>query len=1362
MLLPLLYRMYCLLVVLVVFHSLQANDKPGIAYLGIEHGLSNNQVTCIYQDRRGFMWFGTYDGLNQYDGYNFKVYRNKLKDSGSLIHNFINVITEDPKGNLWVGTRRGTCIYNSSTARFSTLYYLPYGEKEMKPANFAAWAIKADTNGNMFIATAEQGLLLYNATTQRTIQLPFKQGTAAATRYYVSALEFDSKHRLWLFVQGVGLCVFNTNTNEIQIAYTGIKNGISLLFDPMENCWIGTDEGVYKYEITGNKLSSVLTTHFRVPDLCLDNNNQVWVASDGAGVFIIHLPGTAVTRLMRPDNKELLTSSSAVFSIYNDKDGRLWIGTLRGGINVIEPQKNKFGTISRDPFNANSLVNNFILSFCEDREQGIWIGTDGGGISYWDRSKNTYTNFQHHEKRKHSLSSDFVCSILNDHQNNVWIATWGGGINRYNKATRSFERFACIDSGTHREDKYGWCLYEDVQKKLWAGTCNNGGLYRFNPDANRFELFDKQVTNYLTLAEDSLGNFWGGNFNTLVKIDRKGNKHQLYPIGSPVRSIHEDRQGRFWIGTEGGGLLLLNRGTGKFIRFTEAEGLCSNSILNMLEDSHGNLWISTFNGLAKFDPQTRVFTNFSQSDGLQSNQFNYNAARKLPSGELMFGGIKGFNIFYPDSVYTTTQPVQVWLTGVKISNTPIEENASYITKRTEDRIEAITLPFNKAVLSIDFVALHYAAPDKISYAYYLEGWDKQWNFVGKARTANYTRLNEGLYTFRIKATDAAGEWLSQEQQLIIRVLPPWFRSGWAWFLYGVVFVSGVYLYIRYKAQQTKHTYQVALAKMETEKEKELNEKKLSFFTHVSHEFRAPLTLIINPVKDLLHKPGTVPDPEGLHIVYRNARRLLSLVDQLLLFRKADSELGELNMTPVNLYELSNEVYLCFMQQAKARNIQYELICVDDSPEIMADREKMEIILFNLVSNAFKFTPDDGKIILEISAHEKNITFSITDTGCGVEEDTGNRLFEKFYQTQKSRETAHAGFGIGLYLVKQFVQAHKGTIRYESKVGAGTRFIISLPARAAMQQKKLAQPPATAAPGLLKELLGHNEVENPPPESNAIDKTIVQPDDLVSDKKAILLVDDNTEMLRYLRHLLGGMYLVYEAESGEAGLQMAHRHMPDIIISDVVMNGISGVEFCRTLKADMELSHIPVVLLTATTSSDTKLQGIECGAEDYITKPFEKELLLARVANILKSRSTLQQYFLDTVTLRKNTVKVPAEYRQFLERCMEIIEKEIDNDRFTIKEFTQKMGMSHSGLYKKIRLVSGLSANAFVRHIRLRRAALLLLSSNININEACYSVGINDPKYFRIQFHKLFGMNPSEYVKKYKTSFNAAYNVVNPS
>jgi signal transduction histidine kinase/ligand-binding sensor domain-containing protein/DNA-binding response OmpR family regulator len=1352
MLLRLRLRISFFLGFLLSLNCLYAINKPVITYLGIENGLSNNEVTCIYQDHRGFMWFGTYDGLNEFNGYDFKVYRNRLNDSASLVNNRIRFIKEDADGLLWIGTRRGISIYNRITSKFSTLFYRPYKEQSNRLADIEGAAMKQDAHGNIFIGTANQGLLLYNNQTKIAEQLPFTHDALPDTHYYVSALEFDAGNRLWLFIREVGLCVFDYKTKEIKVVNRGIKNGLCMRADNAGNLWIGADDGLYKYEMTTNKMSVILSTHSRIPDVTIDKQNRLWIASDGNGVYILDLPGMHMARFAAPDNKEWLTST-AIFSIYEDRDGCKWIGTLRGGINMVQEEKNRFSTISRDPLSTNTLVNNFILSFCEDREQNLWIGTDGGGLSCWNRRQNAWTNFQHREFADHSLSCNFVCSVLNDYQNNLWIATWGGGINRYNKATHAFERFQCINPFSGEEDKYAWILFEDAQKKLWASTCNDGRLYYYNRAGNRFELFDSRLTNFLSLYEDKSGAFWGGTFQSLIKIDRTEKKHVTYNIGYAVRVIHEDRQSRFWIGTEGGGLLLFNRTTGQFTRYTEAEGLCSNSILNLLEDDKGNLWISTFNGISKFDPQNKTFTNFSQSDGLQSNQFNYNAAITLQSGEFIFGGIKGFNIFYPDSIYNKPHPVKVWLTGIKINNAPVEDDDTYATARTKSGIGFITLPYNKAIVSIDYVALNYEAPDKIKYAYYLDGWDKEWNYVGKSRTANYTRLREGLYTFKVKATDAEGHWLNQEQQLVIKVLPPWYRTWWALLAYVVVFVSLLYLYLQYKAQRAKQLYETALAKMEIEKEKELNEKKLSFFTNVSHEFRAPLTLIINPIKELVNNPGKVADPEDMHIVYRNARRLLSLVDQLLLFRKADA--GEkLKLSPCNLYELCHEVYSCFLQQARARNIHYEFIGTNAVVEIMADREKIEIVLFNLISNALKFTPEGGKVIVEVAEKGKDVEVIVTDSGCGIAQHVGDGLFEKFYRAKNRHTTAQPGFGIGLYLVKQFVEAHKGTVKYESKPGEGTMFIVSL-SRLGWTDIKETLPDIQATAetaNLLQELMGDNDPVVPA-------RPLLPSAEMVTEKKTILLVDDNAEMRQYLRHLFADRFIIYEAENGETGLQKALQHVPDLIISDVVMSGVTGVEFCQKVKSTLELSHIPVILLTATSSPDTKLKGIECGAEDYITKPFEKDFLIARVDNILKGRSTLQQYFLDTVTLQKNTVKVSAEYRDFLDRCIAIIEKEIDNEDFNIKMLAQEMGMSHSNLYKKVKFISGLSVNAFIRYIRLRRAAVLLLSTNTNINEAAMQVGINDSKHFRVQFHKLFGMNPSEYVKKYKGSFDKDFNIV---
>ncbi|HTI07595.1 MAG TPA: two-component regulator propeller domain-containing protein [Puia sp.] len=1351
--------------------GLRASDGPPVTYLGIEQGLSNNSVTCVFQDHKGFMWFGTYDGLNRYDGYNFYIFRNRLTDANSLPNNRIASIVEDSSKRIWIGTRSGVARYDEVTSTFDPVWYIPSGEKKPKKITATVNQIKTDYWGNVLIGT-DDGLFLYQEKTNVALPVFIDGDQAKHGAYQVLSVECDSKKNIWVYVREKGLYLYNSGLHTLKLVTAEIKNGIYLKADAGGNLWMGADDGLFCYSIAQNKFSKLFSCGNRIVHLST-YGSCMYIASDGNGVFTLDIPTKKTTRLFVASSRQKLTSVST-YDVLKDRDERLWIGTIRGGINVIDPERNKFRTIAHDPLRANSLIGNFVTGCCEDAEGDLWMGTDGNGLSCWNRKQNKFTGYRHQEQNLLSRSSNFITDVLIDYKNEIWVSSWGGGINRLDRQSRTFRHYNCLNTELGREDKNHFLLFQDSRNHLWAGSCLEGGLYCFNRQQEKFELYDCRLKNILAMYEDRRGKLWAGDFSSLILIDQIKKIHQRYQVGYAVRSILEDKNGNFWIGTEGAGLLLFDPVTGRFTRFSESDGLSNNSVLKILEDKRNNLWISTFNGISMFNTITRKFINFSPSDGLQSSQFSYNAGVKLRSGEFVFGGIKGLNIFYPDSIINNSRPLTVLLTGLTVDNQAIKENDSYIARRTQDRIERIKLPFDKAVLSVDFVALNYSASDKIKYAYYLEGWDKGWNYVGKTRTANYTRINEGSYVFHVKAKDASGNWSTSEEKLIIEILPPWYRTWWAYLLYIAISLAPFYLYVRYKSQRDRQAYEIALARIETEKQKELNEKKLSFFTNISHEFRAPLTLIIDPVKDLLHHPEKRHSAVGLNIVYRNARRLLSLVDQLLLFRKADAEGGNLKPVRVNFYELCQDVFICFSQQAKTRNVSYEFSCSNPFLELMADREKMEIILFNLLSNAIKFTPPGGRVTFKIIEDPKKpgiVEVEISDTGCGIEPGIGNTLFEKFYQVKNGQNTVYKGFGIGLYLVHQLVQAHKGTIVYESAIGKGTRFTLSLPANLPADDpegpaEEIPEQVPERKPVLLEELIADLEadtaesVRNESCENlNPAQKTLPALPDFVSVKKSILLVDDNADIREYLSGIFNSRFLVYEAESGETGLKMAESYLPDIIISDIVMNGMTGVDFCHKIKADPELNHIPVILLTATTSSEIKLKGIECGAEDYITKPFEKELLIARVDNILRNRSTIQQYFLETVTLRKTKTRVSASYRNFLDRCIQVVEREINNENFTIKAFSRAMGMSHSSLYQKIKSVSGLSLNAFIRYLRLRKAALLLLSTDININEAAFQVGINDARYFRSQFHKLFGMNPSEYVKKYKETFNQDFNVV---
>jgi signal transduction histidine kinase/ligand-binding sensor domain-containing protein/CheY-like chemotaxis protein/AraC-like DNA-binding protein len=1338
-----------------LFNSVAAADYP-VKYLGIDQGLSNNAVTSIYQDYRGFMWFGTYDGLNRFDGYNFTVFRNIIGDSTSLSTNNIFALDGDSHHNIWIGGQKGANVFDPVQSTFSIPRFITLNHTDAHEIQDDIHAVKAIDDGTVLLGSKHNGLLVFEHYARTGFQVPLP-GSGNAN-YNVTAIAYDQQRKLiWVFIQQAGLFQYDLASHSLRTVDPSILQANCLKVNRQGNLWLGTDNGLYQYNLASHRFSgNFIPARSNVVSLCEDRNQVLWVASDGDGVWLLPEGATQTTPFLASDQTPVV-NSNAVYAIYEDIDGRKWIGTLRGGINMIDSRPLSFTHITYNKAGSHNPIHNFILSFCEDEHHNVWIGTDGAGVRYWNRHNNSFTEYTHHATNNHSISSNFITSITRDAQNSLWISTWFGGINRLQKNSTTFEHYTCYNPQTHAVENNVWQVYEDQQQNIWASATNDGSLYLLNRSKNQFEMFDASIVDLQSLAEDQEGNFWGGNYTSLIRIDRIHKKHVRYPIGYPVRCIHEDKSKHFWLGTQGGGLLRFDRTTGTFKQFTSKDGLPGNTILRLLEDKKGYLWLSTYNGLCKFNPTTQTCQNFSPSDGLQSNQFSFNAGLALQSGEFLFGGIKGFNVFFPDSVYNQTVAPPVFLSRIKINNNPVEAHPAYITGRTMEKINQVTIPYDQAVLSLDFIALEYTRSDKVKYAYYLEGWDKDWNYVNGIRTANYSRLQEGSYTFQIKVTNPDGRWSESTQLLKIIVLPPWYRTWWAYLLYIACAAGIIYIYLRYTKRQERLKYEIKLAHLENEKDKELTEKKLSFFTNISHEFRTPLTLIINPLKEKLHTALAAADND-LTIAYRNARRLLSLVDQLLLFRKADSGEDTLNISAVNIIELCREVYQCFIQQAKVKNIDYRFTHPAASIEIHADYEKIEIALFNLLSNAFKFTPDGGTIVVEISETTTDVHLIVQDNGCGIDYAEQQKIFEKFQQAPSFQPAQTTGFGIGLYLVKHFVESHQGKVTCNSIPEKGTCFTITLQKGTAHLPANYHSHQAVHKHEWLQELAGATTALSP-------DSPVALPEqgktaeEVVTDKKSILFVDDNEEIRQYLQHLLEKKYLLYTADNGNDGYQLAEKHVPDLIISDIHMKGMDGLEMCQLVKQSEKTSHIPVILLTAATGTDTRLKGIEGGADDYITKPFDTDLLLARVETILRNRNLLQRYFFDSITLKETTIKVPAEYQEFLRSCIAIIEENIDRDDFTIKKFAQAIGMSQSGLYQKIKSISGQSPNAFIRSIRLRRAAVLLLTGDLNISQAAFQVGIGDARYFREQFVKLFGMTPSLYIRKYRPAFNNTHHTI---
>jgi len=1338
--------------VVFIFIFYQVKAQAPFSHLNIEKGLSNNSVNAVYKDRYGFMWFGTDDGLNRYDGFSFNVFKSNIKDPESLIHNRIADLTEDKDGALWIGTNRGISVFDHYTSKFSTPEFSYAGKKSR--ATDPVFTVKADDKGTVFVGVQHKGLLIRKAG-DLLKHVIFRNRAGKSVPYSVYAIAFRAD-QAWL-VTNLGLCVYSSSTDQMRLVNRSIRRANRMIAKD-NTLWIATDNGLFKYDVRSTTRDPLIREQAklaapRVMDLRFQGE-QLWIATDGGGVSVLDTNTGKVNRIVSaPDGSAL--SSNAVMSIYSDDEDRIWLGTLRGGVNLLDQKKNKFRKISHLPNNQNSLISDFVLSFCEDKDGSVWVGTDGAGISVWNRKTNAFRNYTHQENQPSSISNNNITSIVRDDEDVIWVATFGGGINRYDRSSGTFTQFACLNNG--QEDRNVWKLFKDSKNNIWAGTSfGSDATYKFNRKTGTFEPFDSRFKYVTSFGEDNAGNVWlGTEYGQLVKIDEESGAHRIYNLKNQIRSIVCDKEGNLWVGVQYTGLVKFDHHkNGKFTVMTEAEGLCNNSVLNIQEDALGNLWMSTFNGLSKWDNKRKRFINFYEEDGLQSNQFSFNASLKLESGEILFGGIRGFNIFAPAEVRREYNPSKVLIAGIRINNIPIQHDQNFEKQASIYSISELVLPYDKAVLSIDYTTPEYSGTDRILYKYILEGWDNIWNYSGKARTANYSQLWEGNYILRIKSTNEDGLWTDAEKVLKIKVLPPWYRSWWAYALYVAAVFSLIYFYIGYHLRQSQLRYEIKSANLNTQKERELNEKKISFFTHIAHEFRTPLTLIMNPVRELLNSDGKKVNMDDMSGVFRNAKRLLSLVDQLLLFGKAEGEDDKLKVSSFNIHDLCHEVFLCFNSQASSKKIHYTFNCDNKDLEIYGDRQKVEIAVFNLMSNAFKYTLPGGSVALCLTDQPDELLIEVSDTGKGISEDVGNQIFERFYQVTNPEKGYRNGFGIGLYLVKKFVSAHKGSVTYISEMGKGSTFSIALLkgfSHFDHMDFSLVHEKHSEMSTVFEETVVEDQT------SDGLDTLEMTDIELqVSDRLSLLIVDDNAEIRSYIRKSFIQSYNVLEAGDGLEGLRLAERYSPDIIISDISMPQMTGIELCQKIKESAALNHIPVILLTSATSDEVKLKGIETGAADYITKPFEREMLVARVVNLLKSRNNLQQYFYNHITLQSDNLKISPEYREFLNRCISVIETHLQDPSFSARSFADELGMSHSNLYKRVKSVSGKSVSEFIRYVRLRKAAELMINSDCNVSQASFEAGFNDIKYFREQFTKLFGMKPSEYIKKYRKSFHESY------
>ncbi|PSL34047.1 two component regulator with propeller domain [Dyadobacter jiangsuensis] len=1332
--------------------------------LNAENGLSQNSVLAIAQDHAGFMWLGTSYGLNRFDGRNFKIYQHEPSVKGSLSGNYILSALSDSKRTLWVGTSHGLNRYLPESDSFESVLAGKPGE-EAKLSNNTVNCIFEDSRGIVWVGTG-RGL---NELIDRQ-RLRFRQYYGGASEPTLAGDDIrcifeDSQRRLWVGTT-TGLTRITLGNNGIRFrsfvarmskresegnAAVGypVTGGLSDNFvtavaeDRKGNIWVGTKHGGlnlldpstetfthYQKREGANGLA-----HNNIRKIFTDKAGKLWIATL-EGLSILDPATRTFTTYQHEAENPTSLSQNSLYDIFRDANGSVWLGTYYNGVNIVYSHETPFKVYQAGK-SKYSINHNVVSAVVKDRAGNLWIGTEGGGFDHLDIRTGAVRNFRSGPGAS-GMTSNLVKAIVQDKNRGLWIGTHLGGLNYYNGDTFRAFRNNPADAGSLSSDNVS-AVFEDSRGRLWVGTDQKGvdlldkqtGTFRhFNVGTQApFKLSGNFVRNFY---EDSKHNLWiGTNEGVNVLRSDSGGIEWIRPRGeSPekrfpkiINCVLEDRRGIVWIGSYYGGLTRYDRTSNTFINFTRKDGLPNDNVLGILDDERGNLWISTSNGLSRFDTARRVFKHYTVADGLPGNEFISNTHYQDESGELFFGGLNGLVSFMPAAIETNDFAAPVVFTGLKLFNTPVRIGGQdELLQKDIGLTREITFTHAQNIFTIDFALLNYIKPEKNAYAYRLDGFEKDWNYV-KASSVTYTNLPPGTYTFLVKGANNDGIWSKAPASITIHVLPPVWKTWWAYCLY-VVAALAVVLFV------TRYFYMTALFK----REHELHQVKLNFFTNVSHEIRTHLTLIQGPVEGLmLARQQDEEVQTNLSLVRKNANRLLRLVSELMDFRKAETNHLALHVTHNDLVPFLRGVFSDFSFISQHRKIESVFEYEAEETSLYFDAGQMEKVIFNLLSNAYKFTHDGGKVLLKVTEHNDWVKIRIEDDGIGIAPQYLGKLFANFFQIYDHGKQ-NTGYGIGLALSKSIVELHKGELAVESTVEEQHRkgrtcFTITLRkgnGHFAAEQLETQAAMATGETNLLAEAAALGVAE---PEG---------------DKPVVLLVEDNEEVRAFIAGALGGRYRIVQAENGEQGWATATESIPELIISDVMMAEMDGLALCAKLKTDERTSHIPVILLTAKASLNHQLSGLKTGADAYIPKPFSIQLLELNVRNLLASRKLMQQKYSRQITLQPQNVVIESLDEQFLSRIVAITEELMDNPDFGVAMLTEKIGMSQSVLYKKLKAVTDLSVNDFLKSIRLKRAAQLLRQQKMTIYEVAYAVGYDDRKYFSREFKKQFGKTPTEY------------------
>ena len=1348
--------LFCCMASLVGAITLTAQaPKLTFTHLSNDQGLSNSTIEAIFQDSQGFIWFATRDGLNRYDGAEIITYRNNPADTTSLSDSYIRCICEDQQHNLWVGTINGLNRLNRAKNNFT----------RFRLSSNAVSSIAEDKKGNLWIGTDGGGVNLLNNNRDSFIYFRHNPSTAnSLADDRVNHIYVDKKGNCWVGTEA-GLDLFNattgTFTSYLHSAAAGLSgNAITVIGEDRQgNLWLGTkNDGLYLFDPLQKTFTSFAHSdkdpgslgNNMVRTLLVDKKGQLWCGTINGGLNLYNPSARSFSHYENEPGNAVSLSQRTISALFEDNQGNLWIGTHRGGVNIYSPGKEKFD-LYRQESSPNSLSYSDVKAFCEDDGGNIWVGTDGGGLDLFLRDKHIFQHYRYDPFNNNSIGSDAILNVMRDRGGNLWVSTWGGGLNLLDKTTRRFTRFQhrAGDSSSISSD-FVQQTFEDYEGKIWVATYY-GGLNLFDPKKRRFtRLIDDPSgqtsltgKNIVAINDDKEGNIWIGTDDGGLNCYHPSTRHFSHYFNKgermpDLRVIFCDSRGRVWIGQKG--LYLLDVATDSFRIYTDKAGLSDDFIKGITEDGQGNLWIAGSDGLVQFNPETRYSKKYNTGDGLQGVEFETNACLKTKDGEMYFGGINGFNSFYPANIKANQFIPPVYITSFQLSNKKI-----YAGPLTRD----ITLSYRQSTFSFNFVALNYIAPENNEYAYKLEGLDTSWNYVGKEKKASYTNLGPGDYVFRVRASNNDGVWNEEGAAIKITITPPFWKTNWFLALLSIIIAACLYAFYRFRTR-------LRLNQLEAAKREEIRQVQLQFFTNISHEFRTPLSLILGPLEKIMKENPHSTFRHYYSIMHRNTQRLLSLINELMDFGKLESGTLHLNVMKGNLNTFLDEIAEEFRDWAVRKEIDFTILDTVILPDTWFDRQVLEKIVLNLLHNSFKYTRAGGHITLEYlsSMAEFQPAFAnelilrnefrgsayayirVVDNGIGISKESIQHLFERYYRTTDS----HLGSGVGLAFVKSLTLLHKGDIYVYSDRLKGTEIIVGIPINESdyRQEEK-----STVLPTGGVRLEGFDSIPDDapllPPTQSA---STIPPD-------AILLVEDNDELREFLKESLHESYHVVEARNGKEGLDMAKANSPSLIITDVIMPGMNGFDFCRAVKQDIDTSHIPVVILTARTTTSSQVEGLDAGADYYFSKPLNMDLLLLTIRNRFDQDRKLKQRYSNDSHVQAMDLVHSEKDKEFMTRLLQIIDTQLANPDFEIGYLCQEMGMSRTRLYQKIKSISHQPIGDFIRTVRLKTAVQIMTHEDVSLSEVMVRVGIQTQSYFTKAFKKEFGKTPTQFIQEMK-------------